>query len=136
MIEQPPEKSEMEIAAEIAAAEQQQMSAPNRAHGCLRMLIWCAPTFVVALIVAVIGPFLYNTTIFVYGTTFIILSLAAIFGIGYFDGMLSQKTYSHTESDRNRNIRIHALKFLGWQLVIIPAIIALLYGSCMLLLLS
>lgn len=135
MIEQPPEKSEMEIAAEIAAAEQQQMSAPNRAHGCLRMLIWCSPTFVVALIVATIGSFLFNTPIFAYSATTIV-SLAGIFGIGYFDGMLSQKTYSHTESERNRNILIHALKFLGWQLIIMPAFIALLYGSCMLLLLS
>lgn len=128
MLEQPPEKSEMEIAAEIAAAAQQQMSAPNRAQGCLRFIIWCTPALVVGLmsLLAANIPFAYLISL----PILIFLTLVAIYGIGYFDGMLHHKTYAVNPQKRQKKIHAHATKFFAWQFLIIPGIAALLFGAC------
>lgn len=129
MLEQPPERSEWEIQAELAAAAKQQ-APTNRAHGCFRIIIWCSPVFVIGIIIALINSFSFALTYFIpQQIALIAISHAAVFGIGYFDGMLSRKTYAPNEQDRRRKICFHALKFLLWQFLIVPALAVLLVGG-------
>lgn len=133
MLEQPPERSPMEIEAEMAAAAQQQQFPPNRAMGCFRLLIWCSPIFVSVIIGFLFSSLpnrLWSNSYLAPQLLGIPVSLAAIYGIGYFDGMLSRKTFAMQDSQRRSNLRRHALIFLAWQFLIVPAIGALIFGAC------
>ena len=135
MLEQPPERSQMEIDAEIAAAAQQQ-APPNRAHGCFRMMVWCSPVFVLLIIGYLLNSLPNRLWSYSYVAPQLLsfpLSLAAVYGIGYFDGMLTHKTFAPQEAQRRRNLHIHALKFLAWQFLIVPGICALFFGACVMI---
>lgn len=137
MLEQPPERSQWEIEAEIAAAAQQQQFAPNRAMGCFRLVIWCSPIFVSIIILLLINSLpstLWLNAYFPPQLLVIPLSLAATYGIGYFDGMLSRKTFAADDSQRRRQLRSHAVIFLASQFLIVPAIVALIIGACVVVL--
>lgn len=134
MLEQPPERSQWEIDAEIAASAQQ-LAPPSRAQGCFRLILWCSPVFVVLILVVLLNSLpsrLWMQSYFAPQLLSIPLSLAAIYGIGYFDGLLSRKTFAAQEGERRRNVRWHALIFLAWQFLIIPGICILFYGACFL----
>ncbi len=132
MLEQPPERSEWEIQAEIAAVAEQRPPA-NRAHGCFRVIIWCSPVIVVGGIAWLLALMRMGySTFFPKQTLFFVLAHAATFGIGYFDGMLSRKTFGPTDQERRSKLHVLALKFLLWQYQITPALgVLLIGGACM-----
>jgi hypothetical protein len=58
----------------------------------------------------------------------ILLMLAVIYGIGLFDALLSPLIHAINAKERRRFMLMHALKFTGYQLVIIPGGLAVLVG--------
>ncbi len=133
MLEQPPERSSLEIAAEAAVAAQ--ISTHRRPHGCFRLIIWCMPTFFFyASLIAVV----YATNALFRGrneslttAVFFILMLGLTYGVGFFDGYFSVNSIVSSPEQRQREILWHAAKFTAWQVLLIPAISVLIFGACM-----
>ena len=133
MLEQPPERSQMEIEAEAAVAAQ--LSPHRRPHGCFRLLIWCMPTF---FFYATLVAILFASNALMRGSNellplivFFALMLGLTYGVGFFDGYLSVNSIVSSPEQRQREILWHAAKFTAWQVLLIPAISVLLFGACM-----
>ena len=127
MLEQPPEKSDLEIAAEIAAMSDRNVVRPTQALKLLQSIIWCSP-LVVCIMIA-IGfsilnmhfPFLgeEGITLLLFLTTCFI----SIYGIGCYDQIISHKTRSSLAYTRSGNMHLHALKFVAWQILFMPVLL-------------
>lgn len=127
MLEQPPEKSDLEIAAEIAAMAERKVVRPNQAHKFLQAIIWCSPLVVCIMIAIVIFSLamrllaIENELMTV--VLFLTLCFISIYGIGYFDGIISHKTKSSLAYTRSGNMHLHALKFVAWQILFMPVLL-------------
>lgn len=123
----------MEVAAEAAAIAQNEIPPPNRSHGCFRLIIWCSPSFVIALIVTCMFMLEANNNNVSELTLLCVvipLSLISTYGIGFFDGMLSRKTISPLAIERRIKLHWHAFIFTAWQFLIVPGFAVLAIGAC------
>jgi hypothetical protein len=133
MLEQPPERSPLEIEAEAAAAA---INAPQRRpHGCFRLIVWCMPTFLfyacVFAVAYVSSSFFRSAPDYVSLTLFGVLVIGLTYGVGFFDGFFSPHTIAASPAERQKLILLHALRFTAYQILLIPAISFLLAGACM-----
>lgn len=132
MLEQPPERSLLEI--EAAAAATEQASPQLRPHGCFRLLVWSMPTFLF-WVTAAGAAYLHSeffradspTTTFIL---FLFVVLALNYGIGCLDGLISRSNIAVSPELRKQQILYHAATFAGAQIVVIPALSVLLVGGC------
>jgi hypothetical protein len=133
MLEQPPERSQMEIEAEAAAAASRPTH--HRNQGCFRVIIWCMPTFLFygsAFAVAYASSVLFRSAPdFVPIVLFCLLVIGLTFGVGCFDGFFSPKTIVASPSERQKLILLHGLRFFAYQILLVPALSFLLVGACM-----
>lgn len=133
MLEQPPERSQMEIEAEAAAAAS--LSPQRRPHGCFRLIVWCMPTFLfyaIAFAVAYVTNAVFRSAPDYVGLTlFGVLVIGLTFGIGCFDGFFSPSTIVASPSERQKLILLHGLRFFAYQILLVPALSFLLVGACM-----
>jgi magnesium-transporting ATPase (P-type) len=124
MLEQPPERSQMEIEAEVAASAQ--ASAQRDLHGCFRFIVWCMPTiffYAFAAGVSTITRTLLRGTHEAVGITiFSVLIIGSTFGIGCFDGLFSPSAILSSPQKRRNEILFHAGRFTMWQVFLIPII--------------
>jgi len=122
----------MEVEAEAAAAALQEE--PRRSHGCMRPIIWCAPTMVFYVLLFGVGfalDTLYPGCPASVGMTVAgILIAGTVFGIGCFDGLLSSSTLVASPSERQKRIILHGLFFTAHQVWLVPAMSVLLMGAC------
>lgn len=127
MLEQPPEKSELEIAAELAAMQEPKDVLPNRALKFLQLVIWCSP--LVACFMIANGFYWLAMKIFLRRDEamifilFLTTCLINTYGIGCYDGILSHKTRLSLVYTRSGNIYLHALKFVAWQILFMPSLL-------------
>ena len=131
MLEQPPERDISEVEAEVAAQYPQK----QKVNGFFRFVVYATPTFA-----APISFFLFAWVLAASSGTpsvtmekliasgGILLMLAVIYGIGLFDALLSPLIHAINAQERRRFMLMHALKFTGYQLVIIPCGLAVLVG--------
>ena len=133
MLEQPPERTQMEIEAEAAAAAMQDTR--RQPHGCVRPLVWLMPTLVFYGMMFGVGvgfnAFLPGVDERIVLIVFGMLVLGATYGLGCFDGVFSPKTFVPSPSERQRLILMHGLYFTAHQIWLIPAISVVLFGACM-----
>lgn len=132
MLEQPPERSQLEVEAEAAARAQ--TSPQRRLHGCFRILVWCMPTL---LFYGVYAAVAYVSVVFFPGResaflvpVIFVLITALTFGVGYFDGHFAVPENSTALRNRQQSILGHAAKFTAWQILLIPALTVLMIGAC------
>jgi hypothetical protein len=132
MLEQPPERSLLEIEAEVAAAAQ---ASPQRnMHGCFRFVVWCMPTFLfyVILAAALYSNYAFLNEAFLTYTLIIAFTVMAgiTFGIGILNGCFSKKIISSSPEVRRREILWYAAAFTVMQFWIIPALTVVMIVIC------
>jgi hypothetical protein len=124
MLEQPPERSLLEIEAEVAATAQ---APPQRSiHGCFRFVLWCMPTllFYVILAATLYGNYVLFHEAYLKPALIVAFTVFAgiTFGIGMLNGCFSKKTISSSPAVRHREILWYAAAFTVMQFWIIPAL--------------
>lgn len=133
MLEQPPERSPLEVEAEAAALAQ--ASPQRRPHGCFRVLVWCMPTFLFYACFIGVTFLTYNFyrqgSQTLGGVVFLALAIGLTYGVGCFDAIFSQSTVVAQSDQRRKLILVHAARFTAWQILLVPAISFLLFGACM-----
>ena len=128
MIEQPAEKSEMEIQAEQAAASLQQQ--PPVPHAFMRFLTWCMPTFAFYLIIILFGNLssfigIQNPQVLLFALP---LCLVVNYALGCYDGLLAPQHVVASAEQRKKRILLHGIYFAAQQIWLIPAISVIIIG--------
>jgi len=131
MLEQPPERDISEVEAEVAAQYPQK----QKVNGFFHFVVYATPTFAAPISFFLFAWLLAASsgtsnvtmdTLVISGG--ILLMLAVIYSIGLFAALLSPLIHAINAQERRRFMLMHALKFTGYQLVIIPCGLAVLVG--------